>query len=338
VSRLANTDILPSTATLTEFIQQLPKTETHLHLEGAVPYELLHAHDPLRWPASPPFRERGYRYPTFSEFERQLLDLALPWLTSAERYHETAKSIFAGHVAQNVKYVEISFHLPMVQFINAPGPEIVAAIKSAAPAGLEVRVFAGMLRSDLAGPLRPIIDQLDRWDDLTGVDLHGSEQMPTEPDTAKVWSRLRAAGKVTKCHAGEFDGAARVREAIEQLGVTRIQHGVRAIEDPAVLELAIERDVTFDICPISNVGLKVVPNMPAHPLRRLCETGIRCTVSTDDPLLFGNTLSEEYLALAHDLGFSRRELARLARNGFEVALLCGSQVKPWLDRLDAIIG
>jgi adenosine deaminase len=337
-SYLADTDILPSTAALTEFIQQLPKTETHLHLEGAIPYELLHAHDPQRCPASPPFRERGYRYPTFAEFERQLIDLALPWLTSAERYHETAKSIFAGHVAQNVKYVEISFHLPVVQFINVPGPEIVAAIKSAAPAGLEVCVFAGMLRSDLAGPLRPIIDQLDRWDELIGVDLHGSEQMPTEPDTAKVWSRLRAAGKVTKCHAGEFDGAERVREAIEQLGVRRIQHGVRAIEDPAVLELAIERDVTFDICPISNVGLKVVPDMAAHPLRRLCETGIHCTVSTDDPLLFGNTLSEEYLALAHGLGFSRRELARLARNGFEVALPHAGQMKPWLDRLDAIIG
>jgi len=92
------------------------------------------------------------------------------------------------------------------------------------------------------------------------------------------------------------------------------------------------------ICPIRNVGLKVVPDMAAHPLRRLCETAIHCTVSTDDPLLFGNTLSEEYLALAHGLGFSRRELARLARNGFEVALLYASQMKPWLDRLDAIIG
>jgi adenosine deaminase len=71
-----------------------------------------------------------------------------------------------------------------------------------------------MLRSDLAGPLRSIIE-LDRWDDLIGVDLHGSEQRPTEPDTAQVWSRLRVAGKVTKCHAGEFDGAERVREAIE---------------------------------------------------------------------------------------------------------------------------
>jgi hypothetical protein len=140
-SRLADTNILPSAATVTEFIQQSPKTETYLHIERAISYELLRAHDPQRCPASPPFRERGYRYPTFAEFERQLLDLALPWLTSAERYHETAKSIFAGHVAQNVKYVEISFHLPVVQFINVPGLEIVAAIKSAAPAGLEVRVL-----------------------------------------------------------------------------------------------------------------------------------------------------------------------------------------------------
>jgi len=301
------------------FIRALPKTETHLHVEGALPYELLHGWRPGDFPVDPPFRRPGYRYASFPEFECILLENALPWFTTAERYHEATRVMFAGHLAQNVRYVETSFHLPVTRFIGVPGEEIVAAIRAAVPPGLEVRIFAGMLRSDLAGALRPTIDGLHAWEGLAGVDLHGFEQMHTEPDTAAVWARLRAAGKVTKCHAGEFDGAGRVREAIEQLGVTRIQHGVRAVEDPAVVALARDRGVTFDICPVSNVRLQVVPSLREHPLRRLMQAGVRCTVSTDDPLCFANTVVGEYAALADEAAFTGPELARLARNGWEVA-------------------
>jgi adenosine deaminase len=304
---------------LVEFIQALPKTETHLHVEGALPYELLHAWQPEKYPAAPAFRSPGYRFETFSKFDETLLGHALPWFTSAERYHESARVTFARHVAENVRYVETSFHLPVTQFINVPGREIIAAIRSAVPRGLEVRIFAGMLRTDYAGPMQAVIDDLENWDELAGVDLHGHESMPTERWTAKIWSRLRDAGKVTKCHAGEFDGAARVREAIDQLGVTRVQHGIRAIEDPAVVAFARERGVTFDTCPISNVKLRVVPSMAAHPLRALMQAGVRCTVSTDDPLIFANTVSDEYAALANEAGFSRAELGHVARNGWEVA-------------------
>jgi len=302
-----------------DFIQALPKTETHLHVEGALPYELLAAWDPQRWPPDPDFRERNYRFAGFPDFERILLDHALPWFTSAERYHEAARCIFAKHVAQNVRYVETSFHLPVACFIGVPGPEIVAAIRAAAPSGLEVRVFAGMLRSDLAGELRPIIEQLHTWEHLAGIDLHGHEVMPTPADAAGIWARARAAGKITKCHAGEFDGAGRVREAIERLGVRRVQHGVRAVEDPAVVELAAGEEVTFDVCPISNVGLQVVPSLRDHPIRRLMQAGVRCTVSTDDPLCFANSITEEYEGLARELNFTRAELAQVARNGWEVA-------------------
>jgi adenosine deaminase len=322
---------------LTGFIQSLPKTETHLHVEGALPYELLHAWDPKRWPAQPAFRERGYRYQNFPDFEKQLLDNAVPWFTTAERYHEAAKVMFAQLAAQNVHYVETSFHLPMVEFVKIPGREILAAIKSAAPKHFHVRVFTGMPRDIFGGPMAHLLDQVFAWEDLSGIDLHGDEAMPTHPDTAAYWAKCRAAGLVTKCHAGEFSGAWRVREAVEQLGVTRIQHGVRAVEDDSVVRLCAERGVTFDVCPISNVGLKVVPSLEKHPLRRLLDAGVRCTLSTDDPLCFANTVNEEYLAVSHGLGFSRRELARLARNGWEVALLPEEKKAPFLAQLDAIL-
>jgi adenosine deaminase len=327
-----------TSGSLDAFIQALPKTETHLHIEGALPYDqLLRTLNPVEYGPDPDFRRRDYRYPTFPNFEETLLRHALPWYTSAERYHEAARVIFAEHVRQNVRYVETSFHLHVTEFIKVPGPEIIDAILSAAPPGLEVRVFAGMLRDAYDGPLRATIDSLENWDSLAGVDLHGFEQMPTEPWSFKVWERIRKAGKVTKCHAGEFDGPQKVREAIQQLGVRRVQHGVRAIEDPLVVKLAADEGVTFDVCPMSNVGLQVFPDIASHPIRRLMEAGVNCTVSTDDPLCFANSLTDEYAALAGQGGFTRAELAQVARNGWKVAGVPGVEKARWLAEIDRLV-
>lgn len=301
------------------FIRALPKTETHLHIEGSLAYELLHDWDPAQYPLNPPWRAADYRFESFPKFDETLLGHALPWFTSPERYHEAARVSFARHVEQNVRYVETSFHLGIVEFVSFTGREIMAAIRAAVPPGLTVKIYAGMLRGNYAGPVKPVIDDLENWDELDGVDLHGFEQVPTEAWTAEVWQRLRDAGKVTKCHAGEFDGAHRVREAIESLGVKRVQHGVRAIEDRSVVQLAVDEDVTFDVCPISNVKLRVSPDMRSHPLRALMQAGVRCTISSDDPLVFGNQVSDDYAALAREAQFSQSELAQLARNGWLVA-------------------
>ncbi len=322
---------------LDAFIWALPKTETHLHIEGALPYSLMRAMDPHTYPADPAFRRKSYRYETFPEFERILLSHAQVWYTSPERYYEAARLIFAEHVRQNVRYVETSFHLHMTEVLGIPAREILAAIRAAVPPGLEVRVFTGMFRSAYNGPLRPVIDTLADWDDLAGVDLHGIERMPTEAWSVPIWRRVRDAGKVTKCHAGEFDGAHRVREAIEMLGVLRIQHGVRAIEDPEVVRLAAERGATFDVCPLSNIGLGVYPDLASHPLRRLMQAGINCTVSTDDPLSFSNSIIEEYTALAHEAGFSRAELAQVARNGWAVASVPEAERRLRLSEIDRLV-
>lgn len=304
---------------LDAYLRALPKTETHLHLDGSLPYELLHAWQPERYPPEPPFHAPDYRFPSFPKFDEILLGHALPWFTTPERYYESARLTFAKHVVANVRYVECSFHLAVAHFIGVPPREIIAAIRAAVPPGLTVKIYAGMLRTEYVGPVRTLIDGLTGLDDLAGVDLHGNEAAPTEAWTADVWSRLRAAGKVTKCHAGEFGGADRVREAIEQLGVRRVQHGVRAIEDPSVMALAVEREVTFDLTPLSNLRLRVVPTLAAHPLRALLAAGINCTVSTDDQLVFNNTVIDEYRALAREAGFTPAELAQVASNGWRVA-------------------
>jgi adenosine deaminase len=125
-----------------------------------------------------------------------------------------------------------------------------------------------------------------------------------------------------------------VREVVEQLGVRRVEHGVRAIEDPAVVDLLLKRDVTCDTCPISNVKLGIVPSFAEHPLPRLLEAGVRCTVSTDDPFCFGNTLTDEYVAMATGMGLSLNALASVARSGFEVAAMPETGRQEILDQLD----
>jgi adenosine deaminase len=320
---------------LRAFIAQLPKTETHLHIEGALPLRLLRQVAPDRFAdAPPPWWAPDFRFASFAQFEDALLSNAALWFTSPERYHQAAREVFLGLRAQNVRYVETSFHLPITQLIHADGREILAAIRDAAPVDLEVRVFAGMRRIDRTPALAPVMDQLASWDGLAGVDLHGVEEWALESWTAPLWQEVRAAGKVTKAHAGELCGPEKVRQVVEELGVRRVQHGVRAIEDPAVVQLLLDRDVTCDVCVTSNVKLGVVPSYEAHPIGRLLAAGVRCTVSTDDPFCFGGTLSDEYLYHARSLRFTPHQLARVARNGFEVAAISEPARQGVLDELD----
>ena len=320
---------------LREFISRLPKTETHLHIEGALPLALLRQAAPDRFCDGPPaWWAPDFRYPDFATFEAGLLENAAIWYTSPERYHEAARVIFQSLAEQNVRYVETSFHLPITQFIHADGQDILDAIRSAAPEGMIVRVFAAMRRIDFTPALAPVINSLHTWEHLAGVDLHGVEGWPLEPWTAPVWRRVADAGKITKAHAGELTGAERVREVVEQLGVRRVEHGIRAIEDPAVVDLLIERGVTCDTCPISNVKLGVVDSLASHPLPRLLEAGVRCTVSTDDPFCFGNTLTDEYVAMATGMGLSRDALLAVARSGFEVAMVDEATRSAWLTELE----
>lgn len=326
----------PTDPSLLAFVQRLPKTETHLHIEAALPFGLLQSLGDERFAKPPASWAPDFRFKDFTEFDTLILSMLAPWFTSAERYHLSASRTFAILREQNVRYVETSFHLGILEFIGGSGAELVSAIRDAAPADLEVRVFAGMTADLHRPPMDALIRDALRWRWLAGIDLHGHERYPVEGWTPEIWRRARDAGKETKAHAGEFGPAANVREAVERLGVRRVQHGVRAIDDPAVVALLVRESVTLDITPISNVKLRVVPSMREHPLRRLVAAGVRCTVSTDDPLVFGNTLTDEYVALATEAGFTRAELVQIARNGFHAGTMNPERRSAALRELDGI--
>ena len=303
---------------LAEFVQSIPKTETHLHLEGACPFEMIQRAEPGRFKADPPMWDDGFRYDSFDQFMEMYDQFCGSVFNSAEAYHECAMKMLAKCAEQNVKYVETSFHIGALAGGSMTGPELIEAVKSAAPKGMTVHVFMGMCHNDYQGVTKEIIEDSLTWDALYGIDLHGPEYLPLESWTADVWARAGDAGKKLKAHAGEFMPASFVRRCIEELGVKRIQHGVRCVEDEEVVDLILREGVILDVCPISNLKLAVqgVSRMSTHPIRRLFDRGVTCTINSDDPFMFGNTLNEEYYALSTDLGFSNAELLSIARNGF----------------------
>jgi adenosine deaminase len=310
---------------LAAFVQSLPKTEMHLHLEGSCPIELLDRFAPELFGKIPYMWDDDFRYTSFTHFTELFAQAALAVFKTPEAFHECAKGVFARCAAQNCRYVECSFHIGVLTQPGMHGPDVIAAILDAAPPGLEVRVFVGMRHNSYDAVTRPIIDDCVNWPNLTGIDLHGPEDLPLESWTADLWKRAAQCGKYRKAHAGEFMPAGFVRRCIDELDAQRIEHGVRSIEDPRVVALIKERRIGLDICPISNLKLQVegIRKMSDHPIRALFDAGVCCTINTDDTLMFGNTLSEEYYALAQDLDFTGAELVQIALNGFELALWDG---------------
>ena len=204
---------------LESFVRKLPKTETHLHLEGALTLSLAREIAPELLHATPAGWAANFRYRDFDEFEAFFSRCVFPWFTSPERYHQAAQAAFSELIRQNVRYLEMSFHLGNADLIGCTGRDVAQAIRAACPPTLELRVFAGMRRRDYHGNQARSIDACIGWPEVAGIDLHGHEIWPLQPWTREVWKNARLAGKLTKAHAGEFGGPASVRQVVDELGV-----------------------------------------------------------------------------------------------------------------------
>ncbi len=139
---------------------------------------------------------------------------------------------------------------------------------------------------------------------------------PPEP-FAEAFAVARAGGLLSTPHAGELSGPASVRGALDALGADRVQHGVRAVEDPELVKRLADEGVCCDVCPTSNLLLSVVPSLAQHPLGALLDAGVPCSVNADDPLLFGPHLLEEYALCRDELGFDDVRMATIARHSID---------------------
>lgn len=168
---------------------------------------------------------------------------------------------------------------------------------------------------------------------VVGFGMGGDEQGFPNRLFPKPFQIAHEGGLHCTTHAGEMLGAESVWEAINYLPVTRIGHGVRSIEDPNLIQTLIERDITLEVCPGSNIALRVYPDFASHPLRALYEAGVKVTLSSDDPPFFNTHLAHEYHLAEHTFGFGKDDLLQFTRNSINASFVDDATKKQLLAKI-----
>ncbi|MBI4751426.1 MAG: adenosine deaminase [Acidobacteria bacterium] len=315
-----------------EFIARLPKAELHVHLEGSLPPATvlkLAENNGLR----PPFEtlEDSAAYFQYRDFPH-FLDIFMEvcgYLRTPQDYYLLVKDFLADAKAQNIRYREAFFSPTM--HLGKPGlsqdallEALAAGVKDGyAEHGVELHFIADISRQ-FVPEADPVVDFAiaGRADDLfIGVGIGGAEAGFPPRLFESHMSRARAAGLHSVAHAGEAAGPESVWEALRVTKSERLGHGVRSIEDAALIEYLRETQTPLEVCPTSNLCTGVYESYAAHPLRQLCDAGLAVTIGSDDPPFFGSSLSDEYVHLLTDFGFSRQDVCRLSCNAIDYSFL-----------------
>jgi adenosine deaminase len=295
-------------------LRGLPKAHLHVHLEGAMRPSTLHEMATEAGIEVPPIRGFG----TFSAFAGMYV-AACATLTSADALARLTREVIEDAASHGATWVEPSVYLPHHRDRVGPPAETLEVILGAA--GDAAR--ANDIGVGLVVAADRTVDPTDAVEQATlavkyagrGVVAFGLANdevgFPPEP-FADAFAIAREGGLLLVPHAGELVGPASVRGALDALGADRIQHGVRAIEDPALVRRLADSPVCLDVCPTSNLMLAVVPDMQSHPLPALLAAGVRCSLNSDDPLLFGPNLLEEYELVRSAFSFDDATLAHIA--------------------------
>lgn len=306
----------------------IPKIELHLHLEGAAPPALIRGMAKEKSvDISRIFTpDGGYAYRDFNHF-LSVYEAATSVLTSPEDYARLTSAVLEESAAHGVVYTE-SFISPDFCGGGDVGAwrEYLQAIREAAERaeaahGITLRACITPIRHFGPERAKPIARCAAETagDFVTGFGLAGDEMAGKPGDFRWSFDMAREAGLQLTCHAGEWGGAQSVRDAIRDLEVERIGHGVQAIEDPGLVEEIAEAGITLECCPGSNVFLGVFPSWKAHPIEKLRERGVKVTVSTDDPPFFHTTMTREYDMLAETFGWDDEIFAEINKNALEAA-------------------
>ncbi|MBV9409851.1 MAG: adenosine deaminase, partial [Candidatus Eremiobacteraeota bacterium] len=320
----------------------LAKVQLHCHLEGTVRPETFRALAAkygvdLGERADP---ARTYAFSTFREF-LLLFAKVTETLRAPEDYARVARDYVVDAAAQGVVYAEV-FVSPSVWTyfhrdldVRATVEAIRAALDEAGtPLGIEVALIADLTRNFGVEKAEATARQVVGLRDLgvIGVGLGGDEANFPPELYERAYAIARDGGLHSVVHAGEAAGAASVRSAVEVLGAERIGHGVRAVEDPAVVALLAERGIPLEICPTSNRLTGAAPADAAHPLGALDAAGCIVTIDADDPALFGTTLLDEYRFVADTFG--EDALLRFARNAIDASFAPAETKRRLHDRFE----
>ena len=327
-------------------ITRLPKCELHIHIEGSLEPELMFAlarRNGIKLPfASVDALRQAYQFRQLQDF----LDIyyqGMSVLVTEQDFYDLAWAYLKRAQEDNVRHVEMFFdpqgHTARgIAFSVVVGGLHRAIVDARRELGVRASLIMCFLRHlDEADAEKTLDRALAFRDKIVGVGLDSSEVGHPPSKFARVFRRAGDEGFFLTAHAGEEGPAAYVWEALDLLGVRRIDHGNRSLDDDALVGRLARERMALTVCPLSNLRLRVVDDLSHHPLRRMLDKGLLVTINSDDPAYFGGHVNENYRAVSQALGLRRDEIAATVRNGFGASLMTAAEKADALVEVDRVL-
>jgi adenosine deaminase len=325
-------------------VHAVPKAELHLHVEGTLEpdlmFELARRNGVILPFESVEAVRRAYVFQDLQSF----LDIyyaACSVLRREQDFYDLAWAYLRRAADQNVRRAEIFFDaqthtdrgVPMEAVISGLDRAIQDAQSQLGVSAALILCFLRHLSADAAmATLRAALPYRQAF---IGVGLDSSEIGHPPEVFRPVFEQALTEGLLTVAHAGEEGPPAFVWQALDQLHVKRIDHGVRSLEDPALVERLAAQQVPLTVCPLSNVRLRVFPSLERHPLKQMLARGLRATVNSDDPAYFGGYVEDNFRAASQSLHLSAQEIITLARNSFEASFVSAEEKQRYIAEVQA---
>jgi adenosine deaminase len=326
-----------------QFIRNMPKAELHIHIEGSLEPELLFQiarrnRIALRFNSVEELRN-AYQFRDLQSFLDIYYEGARA-LVHEQDFYDLTWAYMERAAAQNVRHTEIFFDPQAHTTREAPFETVITGIQRALAdaqrqLGISSKIIMCFLRHLSAeSAMETLLQSLPFKEWIIAVGLDSSERGHPPGKFRAVFDRAREHGFLTVAHAGEEGPPDYIWQALEQLKVSRIDHGVRCIEDKLLVEKLMAEQVPLTVCPLSNVKLGVFNSIAEHNLKRLLDLGLCVTVNSDDPAYFGGYLADNFEAAQEGLGLTRNNIYQLAKNSFLAAFLDKDKKQKLLDELD----
>ncbi len=328
---------------MSEFVRGLPKAELHVHIEGTLEPEMMVSlaarNDVSLDYASVEEIRSAFAFTNLQSF----LDIyyqAAQTLRTREDFFDLTAAYLDRVAADGVVHAEIFFDPQTHTERGVPFGEVIEGVSDAlTDAGERLGITTGLILCFLRHlPLERALETLEAAmpyrDRLLGVGLDSTEVGNPPSIFAPVFEAARSEGLHIVAHAGEEGPPEYVWEALDVLGVERIDHGNRALEDPALVRRLVADQVPLTVCPLSNLKLQVVDRLEVHPLRRMLDLGLNVSINSDDPSYFGGYIGDNYAAVQRALGLDNTEMVHIARNSLQATFLPPAEKIGLVDRLE----
>ncbi len=270
--------------------------------------------------------KRFFIYRDFQHFI-EIYSTTIDVMTNENQFEQLAFEVLEDCVAQNIRYVELSFSSRDHVERGLDFADMIDAINRGIRKARKQNTIKANIRIDLVrneGPEKSMetLDSIeDKPDNIVSIDLGGSEDKFPPAPFKTVFKRAKQMGLQLVAHAGEAAGPQSIWDAIDYLNVQRIGHATTAIKDPRLMHHLKENNIAIEACPVSNVRTGVVSSVNQHPVREFYDRGLMVTVNSDDPTLFNTSLNNEYIQLNHHLNFSLQEIHQLTQNALHAAFI-----------------